>query len=82
MGLPVKKLVLRLLLLGEPSRFGNHEQKFLTKMHDSTSESTKTKSYALKFEHPLTLTSRLGLTPGGIFCCAGGAGGVQWSIIR
>ena len=53
-----------------------------SKMHDSTSESTKAKSYALEFEQPLTLPSRLGLTPGGIFCCAGGAGGVQWSIIR
>lgn len=51
-------------------------------MHDSTSESTKAKSYALELEHPLILPSRLGLTPGGIFCCAWGVGGVQWSIIR
>ena len=43
----------------------------LSKMHDSTSENTVAKSYALEFEHPLTLPSRLGLTPGGIFCCAG-----------
>lgn len=53
-----------------------------SKMHDSTSEITKAKSYALELEHTLTLPSRLGLTPGGIFCCTGGAGGVQWSIIR
>lgn len=54
----------------------------LSKMHDSTSENTEEESYVLEVEHPLTLPSRLGLTPGGIFCCAGGAGGVQWSIIR
>ena len=53
-----------------------------SKMHDPTSENTEEESYAIKFEHPLTLTSRLGLTPGGIFCCVGGVGGVQWSIIR